>query len=271
MQKAKSSGTAQKMIVRGKTKEPFCFTLSRSHPTLQVTAKRESKNTLFVTCATPGAHLVLEIALEPRASLAIVFVWNGKKSTNISQHITVATGARLHLLNVTHGSCIHDTVSEVKGVGGESSIDWIIHGRGMTKCQLSARNIFSAKDGRGDVTMRGVAEEKANITCNGSVEIGPKASGTQAHLTEKILLLDPTARADTIPSLDVGTHDVRASHSASVSHIHPEDFFYFASRGITAKKARKLFIEGFLSDLLENIHDAPLLTHLSQFWEKAGR
>jgi len=119
--------------------------------------------------------------------------------------------------------------------------------------------------------MRGVAEEKATITCNGSVEIGPKASGTQAHLTEKILILDPTARADAIPSLDVGTHDVQASHSAAISRIHPEDLFYFASRGIMAKKARKLFIDGFLGDLLGNIHNASLRTHLSQFWEKEGR
>ncbi|MFH1443933.1 MAG: SufD family Fe-S cluster assembly protein [Candidatus Peregrinibacteria bacterium] len=271
MQKAKSSGTAQKMIVKGKAKEPFCFTLSRRHPALHVTAKRGSKNTLFVNCATPGSRLSLEIALEPRASLAVVFVWNGKKSTKISQHITVSAGARLHLLNVTHGSCMHDTVSEVKGVGGKSSIDWIVHGRGMTKCLLSARNIFTAKDGRGDVTIRGVAEGKAKITCNGSVEIGPKASGTQAHLTEKILLLDPTARADATPSLDVKTHNIQASHSASVSRIHPEDIFYFASRGITAKKARELFIEGFLGDLLGNIHDARLLAHLSQFWEKRGK
>ncbi|MFA5272862.1 MAG: SufD family Fe-S cluster assembly protein [Candidatus Peribacter sp.] len=258
MQKATSSHTGQKMTLQGKAGTSRCIRLSSRRSELSITAARGSEHALFITCGASARRFVVKIAVEPRAILAVVFMWKGKKRANIAAHITVGAGGRFRLLNVTHGSCVHKVVSEVSGRGGESFIDWIIHGRGTMKCLLSARNIFTAKNGRGDVIVRGVAEGDTKIVCHGSVEIGPKASGTQAHLTEKILVLDPTARVDVMPSLDVKTHDVSASHSASISRIHPEDLFYFASRGILEKKARKLFIEGFLGSMLEDMPEDEL-------------
>ncbi|ALM10334.1 MAG: Fe-S cluster assembly protein SufD [Candidatus Peribacter riflensis] len=236
-------------------KGPHLFTLSDHHPSLVLRVPRGSMSVAFIECSArkKNATLTLEIALDPRSALTVVFVWRGKAGATIAQKIRVAQGARLHLVNLTLGSCTQETISEVIGAQGESRIDWIIHGQKKMECRLSARNVFLGREGRGDLEIRGVVEGHAKASCNGSVEIGPKASGTQAHLTEKILLLDPTARADAIPSLDVETHDVQASHSASVSRIHPEDLFYFASRGITQKQARKLFIDGFLGSLLDHI------------------
>lgn len=185
--------------------------------------------------------------------MTVVLVWDGKQRAHITQKFRLGSAANLHLMIVTRGSCRHEVVSEVTGALSESRIDWIVHATGRMECVLSAKNLFRARGGKGDLTIRGVAEDHAKIVCNGDVSIGPKAAGTQAHLVEKILVLDPTARADAIPSLDVRTHDVQASHSASVSRIHPEDLFYFASRGIMAKKARKLVIDGFLRDALAAI------------------
>ncbi|MDD4286980.1 MAG: SufD family Fe-S cluster assembly protein [Candidatus Peribacteraceae bacterium] len=255
MKQVKSSILWQKVILKGDTKELQEFALSDRSPALTLRAQRGSNSSVVVECSArkKNAYHMLKTALEPRSVLTLVFVWRGRQSVNISQQFRVDQGARLHLLNITRGSCVQETVSEVAGARGESRIDWIVHARGTMECRLSVRNVFQGKNGKGNLTIRGVVEEKAKVSCNGAVEIEQKASGTQAHLTERILLLDPLSRADAIPSLDVKTHDVQASHSASVSRIHPEDLFYFASRGISEKKARKLFIDGFLSGMLEDI------------------
>lgn len=254
MKLAKSSIRGRKVILTGSPKKPLSFELSDGTPSLVFRARRGSDFSVVIECSSrkKNAYRMLEVDLEPKSALTIVFIWRGKKSVNIAQHFRVGQGAKLHLLNITRGSCVQETVSEVTGAQGESRIDWIVHGQSSMRCRLSARNVFQGRNGKGDLSIRGVVEGKAKVSCNGSVEIGPKGSGTQAHLTEKILLLDPTARADAIPSLDVKTHDVQAGHSASVSRIHPEDLFYFASRGISEKKARKLFIDGFLGSLLVN-------------------
>jgi len=252
MKPVKSSILWQKVILKGDTKELQEFALSDRSPALTLRAQRGSNSSVVVECSArkKNAYRMLEAALEPRSALTLVFVWRGRQSVNVSQQFRVDQGARLHLLNITRGSCVQETVSEVAGAQGESRIDWIVHAKDVAECRLSAKNVFMGKNGKGDLQIRGVVEGRANVSCNGAVEIEQKASGTQAHLTERILLLDPMARADAVPSLDVKTHDVQASHSASVSRIHPEDLFYFASRGISEKKARKVFIDGFLGQLL---------------------
>lgn len=227
---------------------PRIIVLSERRRTLSLTTKRGVEKAVVIHggARTSGARMTMRFTLAPSSSLAVTFVWEGKADTAITQTITVKAGAKLRLVNITRGSCTHDVSSRVTGKGGESRIDWVVHATGKMECALSAKNAFLASDGRGDLSLRGVAEGKARLVCNGEVFIGPKAKGTKAHLSEKILVLDPTARARAVPSLDVKTHDVEASHSASVSRIQPEDLFYFGSRGVTEKQARKLFIKGFL-------------------------
>jgi len=255
MKPVKSFIRGQKVVLAGSPNKPRSFVLSDSTPMLGFRARRGSDSAVIIECSArkKNACRMLEVDLEPGSALAIVFIWRGKPSVNIAQKFWVGQGAKLHLLNITRGSCRHEVVSEVTGARSESRIDWIVHATDRMECVLSAKNLFRARNGKGDLTIHGVSEDHAKIVCNGAVEIGPKGSGTHAHLIEKILLLDPTARADAIPSLNVDTYDVVAGHSASVSRIHPEDLFYFGSRGIAEKKARQLFINGFLGDLLPQI------------------
>jgi Fe-S cluster assembly protein SufD len=46
---------------------------------------------------------------------------------------------------------------------------------------------------------------------------------------------------------------VKASHSATVTRVTPEDLFYLKSRGLPDRLARRMFVEGFLSDLSERV------------------
>jgi len=59
-------------------------------------------------------------------------------------------------------------------------------------------------------------------------------------------MLDPTAKVDAVPALEIKANDVKASHSASVRRVTPLDLFSFAARGIEGKMARTMYVEGFL-------------------------
>ena len=69
-------------------------------------------------------------------------------------------------------------------------------------------------------------------------------------------MLDRTAKVDAIPGLEIKTNDVKASHSATVSRVTEEDLFYFGSRGIAEREARRMFVEGFLGELVAKIGDS---------------
>jgi len=176
---------------------------------------------------------------------------------DITQTYSVGTGSSLFLTIVMLGGSkvSYSLVSTIRGAGGASTIDWIFYGKEDEKQKISVRTVFDAKNGSGEIAIHGVAENRASVDVNGCIEITTNGGGTNTYLTEKTLMLDPTAKVNAVPGLEIKTNDVKASHSASVSKVSGEDLFYFASRGISEQEARRMYVEGFLGSLLERIPD----------------
>ncbi len=153
--------------------------------------------------------------------------------------------------NVTIGGAdiTQSLISRLTGNAAISGIDWIFYGKGAEKHRLSARNVFLGQHGGGEILMKGVSEDKAQLKADGMIEIGPKGTGTQTFLTQQVLMLDATSKIDAVPGLEIHTNDVKASHSATVARLTPEDLFTFAARGIPETEARRMFVQGFLGDL----------------------
>ena len=192
------------------------------------------------------AHLNLTVVVENGAELTVhLIVQDGV----VRQRGRVRENAKLHWVNKTSGGNVRqDLISEVEGAGSESSVHWIFHAHGKDRHELSAKNIFKAANGRGEMIMKGVAEDHAKVRCNGMIEVGECGAGSDVFLKEDILMLDKTAKVDAVPGLEIKTNDVKASHCASVRHVSPEEIFYFASRGVDKKEARRMYVEGFLGN-----------------------
>jgi Fe-S cluster assembly scaffold protein SufB len=198
--------------------------------------------------------LELSVELDDDSSLDLICLElaRGNKEISITQRMILGRNAKLNLRNITLGGCsvTHDLISHVRGEGSESSVDWIFYGKKREEQQLSARNIFDAPFGHGQITMHGVAEDEARTAFRGFIEITKNGRGTDTFLTEKALMLDTTAKVDAVPGLEIKTNDVKASHSATVTKVTDEELFYFASRGIDEEIARKMYVEGFLGALV---------------------
>jgi len=181
----------------------------------------------------------------------------GNAHMTLSHRSTVANGGSVRWLMATLGGVEveHTLQSTQEGSNALSDINWLFFAHGKEKQRLSARNIFAGRDGRGEITMKGVAEGHAHTHCDGMIEIGLKGGGTDTYLTQEVLMLDTTAKVDAIPGLEIRTNDVKASHSATVSRVTDEDLFYFAARGIEERDAKKMFVMGFLRELTEKMQD----------------
>jgi Fe-S cluster assembly scaffold protein SufB len=190
------------------------------------------------------AELNLEVILEKGSELTInLSVQDGV----VNQKGRVGESAKLVWKNETLGNDVkQELISEVVGANGESLVQWIFRACKKDQLELSAKNIFNAEYGRGEMVMKGVAEDEARVRCDGMIEVGEGGEGSNVYLKEDILMLDKTAKVDATPGLEIKTNDVKASHSASVRHISPEEVFYLASRGVDQEKAREMYIEGFL-------------------------
>jgi Fe-S cluster assembly scaffold protein SufB len=110
------------------------------------------------------------------------------------------------------------------------------------------------------VTARGVVGKAENTVSHAKVVIPKHGQLSDSFVEQKFLLLDGSAQAEAVPSLEIEADEVKASHSATISPLDAEKMFYLASRGVSDSEARKLIIEGFLK--LPEGHE-----HLLEKWQ----
>jgi Fe-S cluster assembly protein SufD len=110
-----------------------------------------------------------------------------------------------------------------------------------------------------DLAFRGILNDRGSSVWRGMIKVDPGAQQTDAFQECRNLLLTKRAHADAIPGLEILANDVRCTHAAAVAQIDPEQLFYFQSRGLPRDTARRLVIEGFLSELVERFGDGSLL------------
>jgi Fe-S cluster assembly protein SufD len=84
----------------------------------------------------------------------------------------------------------------------------------------------------------------------GLIEVSPGASGTDAWLTNRNLILGEGARSDSIPTLKIGNNDVKCSHGSTTGKLNAEELFYLESRGLSTADAREMLVIGYFEDIL---------------------
>lgn len=135
---------------------------------------------------------------------------------------------------------------QLNGEGAEATITGIFEANGKEQKNITVIINHQAPHTLSNTILKGVARDSSQISFTGRIIVAEKCPDTNAFLTERILLLSDTAKAEAIPELEILTDDVKCSHAASVSHIPEEQLFYLTSRGIPQPEAEKLIIEGFL-------------------------
>ena len=105
-----------------------------------------------------------------------------------------------------------------------------------------------------DMKIRAVVAERSEAITQGDVTIKPTARSSNGYQKEDIILLgDGMARP--IPNLEIGNHEVKCSHGATVTNIDEETIFYLTSRGITRKAAVGLVVSSFVNPILTLFSD----------------
>jgi len=95
--------------------------------------------------------------------------------------------------------------------------------------------------------------------------VRPGAVGTDAHQTNKNLLLSDEVEVDSKPQLEIFADDVKCSHGAADGQVAEDGIFYLQSRGLDETRARALLTLGFANEVLGKIDIAPLRTQLEAF------
>ena len=135
------------------------------------------------------------------------------------------------------------------------------HGRQHVDTQLAIRH--QALNTISTSNWRGVANDRARGVFRGAIVVAPGADGSDASLSNKNLLLSPTAEIDTKPELEIYADEVKAAHGATVGQLDERSLFYLRSRGIPLAEARALLTAAFCRAVLDDLPNKALREHLS--------
>ena len=109
---------------------------------------------------------------------------------------------------------------------------------------------------------KGAIQDTAHTVFYGNLVVPPGAPGTDAYQTNRNLVLNAGARADTIPFLEIETAEVKCSHAGAVGRVDDEHLFYLRSRGVPEAAAKRLIVMGFLQEVLAQVSLSELRAEL---------
>ena len=107
-----------------------------------------------------------------------------------------------------------------------------------------------------------VLENDAAGVYQGKIFVKDNAQKTDAYQLSKALILNDLAEFNAKPELEIYADDVKCSHGSTSGGIDEDAIFYLNTRGIESSKAKKLLINGFLSEIFENVPEQNIKTFL---------
>ncbi len=143
--------------------------------------------------------------------------------------------------------------SEIDGQGGWARMSGIFFANGRQHFDLDTQQNHNASDTTSDLLYKGALRDKSRSVWQGMIKALPDSQRIDGFQANRNLMLDRTARADSIPGLEIEADDVRCTHASTIGKLDQEEVFYLMSRGIPRQTATRMVIQGFFDPVMQRI------------------
>ena len=144
-------------------------------------------------------------------------------------------------------------VVEQTGEGCETEIYALAYLHGDDAVTTETHVTHAVGGGTSNQLIKFVLNDTSRGHFIGDLKIAQDAQKTEAHQTNRNLLLSEDAQMRTQPQLEIYADDVKATHGASTGQLDESALFYMQQRGIGKQKARQLLVNAFMKDVIEAI------------------
>jgi Fe-S cluster assembly protein SufD len=206
---------------------------------------------------------VVELILGPNSNLRYTGVqhWGRNVWDFHTERAVLDRGSAVALQTVELGSHLAKGRVEtiLRGDGASAKLQGLYVEDGDQHLDRYTLQDHQGKAGTSNLLFKGVLTGKARSVFSGLIRVAPGASQTAAYQQNRNLTLSRTARADSIPNLEIACNDIiGCSHGATVGKVDEEQIFYLMCRGLTRSDATHLIVEGFVDPLVEAVPIAGL-------------
>ncbi len=149
------------------------------------------------------------------------------------------------------------TDSELAGRGGTSNLLAAYFGDGQQMHDFRTLQDHAAPRTTSKLLFKGAVEDESHAVYSGLIRVRKGAAGTDAAQTNRNLVLDAGARADSVPNLEIEENDVRCTHASAVGPVDEDQRYYLEARGVPPEVAERLIVLGFFDDVIAH-RNAPV-------------
>lgn len=143
--------------------------------------------------------------------------------------------------------------SELDSPGAWSRMSGIFFTNGRQHIDLDTQQNHNAPDTVSDLLYKGALKDNSRSVWQGMIKALPDSQRIDGFQANRNLMLDKTARADSIPGLEIQADDVRCTHASTIGKLDEEEVFYLMSRGIPRAEAIRMVIQGFFDPVMQRI------------------
>ena len=148
--------------------------------------------------------------------------------------------------------------------GADAQVNGVMFTIGRQHLAYFTRQDHMAPHTTSDLLYKGGLKDRSRVVWKGMIRVEKDAQRTDAYQKNDNLVLSESARADSIPGLEIEANDVRCTHGATAGRVDEEMIFYSQARGIPRETAIRLIVEGFFADVYDRITLEPVRETLRQ-------
>lgn len=231
-------------------------------PRLLVTAETGARFALAEQFTSPDGVSTLcisarEFLLEPNADVKLVSLQDwGDGGIHIGEDwARVKRDAKVDLFSMTLGGKVSKmTVGcDVCEPNANAYLGGLFFADGTQHFDQKTLQFHSAPNTYSNMLYKGAVKDTGYSVYQGIIRALKDCVGVDAYQTNNNLVLDPGARADSIPGLIIDADELACSHGATMGNLDPEQLYYLRSRGISEPEARRMLVLGFFEEVVERV------------------
>ena len=139
------------------------------------------------------------------------------------------------------------------GEGASAQVNGVMFTDGRQHHSYHTLQHHQAAHCTSDLLYKGALQGNSRIVWRGMIKVDRDAQKTDGYQRDDNLILSESARADSIPGLEIEADDVKCSHGATVGRVDDEQVFYACARGFTRQEAIRTIVTGFFQQVFDRI------------------
>ena len=205
------------------------------------------------TTAGKSNHVVEIIGAENSDIQYVAIQRNNAHSLSyLTQRTKLADRAKVTLVAATLGGSIHKSNlgTILEGRDAQSLQYGLVFGSDKQQLDHHTEHIHRGANGYSNLDFKVVLKDKAKSAYTGLIRVDEHVENCEAYQSNRNLLLNRGASAESIPELEILCDEVVCTHGATVGPIDEMQLFYLMNRGIPRNEAVKMIVRGHVEPTL---------------------